>query len=181
MVAFDEGRTSLGVQDVIREALDYLLERTEMYLERKDKLGLIVADRPGGGRKQENELLESVLSTIEVGTDFVQLERIPLNILTTPSHLICHLQIADLVVGIATSMVAGAKDYAEPLFPLIKKMLIRNAMGYIGGAGLKLFPDDLLNLYHWVLGESTFVKTGMGSGWGLPLSHRPYGANEWNS
>ncbi|MGS0014555.1 hypothetical protein ACUOIJ_25190, partial [Escherichia coli] len=28
----------------------------------------------------------------------------------------------------------------------------------IGGTGLKLFPDKLNNLSHWILGEETFVR-----------------------
>ena len=38
----------------------------------------------------------------------------------------------------------------------------------------KLFPNELLNLYHWALGETTFSKVRMNAGWSLPWRRWPY-------
>lgn len=103
-----------------------------------------------------------------MGSDYMPPTRIPLNVVTTPSHLVRPLQVADLVVGITTAMVGGATKYAGPLFPLVGQMMIRNAKDYIGGTGLKVFPDELWNLYHWVLGEDTYGRVGLNSGYTLP-------------
>ena len=174
VVVFDTGRTSVQDSVALRQALDYVFERATMHLEKERELGIIVADRPGGGRREENLFLKDVLKTIESGTEFILPEQIPINILTTPSSLVRHLQLADLVIGITTAMVAGATDFAQPLFSIVKQMFIKNTHGYIGGTGLKLFPDELLNLYHWVLGEDTFYRVGMNAGWTLPWREWPY-------
>jgi hypothetical protein len=145
-------------------------ERMSVYLEKADRLGLIVADRPGGGPKEERSFLEDALPTIQTGTRWVSAKQVPLNVLTTRSHLVRHLQLADLVVGVTPAMVAGATKYAEPLFPLIKSLLMKNSDGHVGGTGLKLFPDELINLYHWVIGESGYSKVGEGLVLTLPSS-----------
>jgi len=53
--------------------------------------------------------------------------------------------------------------YVEFILPLMHT----NWMGTIGGTGLKLFPDALLNLYRVVLLEDTFARRG--GGVSLPL------------
>jgi hypothetical protein len=121
-----------------------------------------------------------LLGTVEWGTDFVPPGRVPLNILTTPSHLVHELQVADLVIGITTAMVAGETKYPEPLFEIIRPMFHKNSSGYAGGAGLKLFPNALLNLHHWVRKEDTFWKVAMNSGWTLPWHDWPYAVNGMN-
>jgi hypothetical protein len=181
VVIFDTGRTSLQGAKALRKALEYAFERATMHLEDEGKLGLIVADRPGGSKKEEEAFLEDVLSTIAWGTEYVQPKQIPINILTTPSHLVRHLQVADLVVGVTTAMVAGNLTFAEPLFPIVKQMLLRNAYDYIGGTGLKLFPKELSNLYYWVLGEDVFAKVAANSGWGLPREGFPYYSTGFDS
>lgn len=40
----------------------------------------------------------------------------------------------------------------------VTPLLITNSLGTIGGTGLKLFPDSLVNLYHHVLGETVYAK-----------------------
>src|SRR5690606_5775923 len=101
-------------------------------------------------------------------------EQIALNILTTPSHLVKQLQLADLVTSITAAMVSGQDRYAKPLFPIVKSMLIGNHYGYIGGTGLKLFPDSLINLYYWILDEARNVKVSHGAGIALPHSAYAY-------
>lgn len=178
VVAWDSARTTLKGSNAFDKVLDFAFERISMHLSRQGTLGVIVADRPGGGHKEDEQFLSDFLIRINEGTDYVMPEHVPINILTTPSHLQRHLQVADLVTAITCAMVAGQTKYAEPLFSTIKDMLITNQYGSIGGTGLKLFPDDLLNLYHIVLGETHFIKVGMSTGFPLPFSSLPYASEK---
>ena len=102
-----------------------------------------------------------------------------LNVLTTPSHRLRHLQVADLVTGITTSMVCGSYDYTAALFPHVQPMLIkRRTTGAVGGTGLKIFPPQLINLYRWVLKEKFYHKGGGARSWPLPEKSCPYFASE---
>ena len=174
VVAWDTGRTTLTGQDAFQKVLDFAFERIEMYLAKQDSLGVIVADRPGGSHREDEQFLASFLNRITIGTVYVHSEHIPINILTTPSHLQRHLQLADLTISITCAMISGKTRYAEPLFSIIKEMLIENHVGYRGGTGLKLFPDELINLYHWLLDEEEFVRVSASSGIRLPDPHLPY-------
>ena len=168
VIAWDTGRTTLKGEKALAKCLDYLFERIEVHLGKRSSCGLIVADRPGGGKKQEDEMLGDFLEKVQKGTEFVVPKNVLLNILTSPSHLIRHLQVADLVTGITTAMVAGQYKYAKPIFATINNMLIENHFHASGGTGLKVFPGELINLYHWVLGENVFWKVGEGSRITLP-------------
>jgi hypothetical protein len=62
---------------------------------------------------------------------------------------------------------------APPVFEKGITPILRSAGGRIGGTGLKIHPDRrYVNLYHWLLGDTTFVKGGSSSP--LPLSDHPY-------
>ena len=111
---------------------------------------------------------------LESGTEYSVPDWCALNILTTPSKHLRQLQLADLVTGITTAMVAGQERFASPLFPAIREMMLQNFHGYIGGTGLKLFPDDLWNLYRWVLDEPHFMRVGSNTGFSLPIRTLPY-------
>lgn len=177
VICWDEGRTRLKGERAFNKSLDFAFERISVHLEKQDTIGLMIADRPGGGHKQDEAFLSEFLERVSRGTVHVGPDRIALNILTTPSHLVKHLQLADLVTSITAAMVAGQDRYAGELFPLVKKMFISNHFGYTGGSGLKLFPDDLRNLYYWVLGEDAYVKVSMSGGIGLPHKGLPYAEN----
>jgi hypothetical protein len=101
-----------------------------------------------------------------------------MNVLTTPSHLVRHLQLADLVTGITTAMFCGQYKYAAPLFPLVKRLLIVNRMEGIAGTGLKVFPNEAINLYHWVLREDFLHRGGGAVSYPLPQEHFPYASDE---
>lgn len=154
----DLGRDKKQGKDAFLRCVDYALERVNMQVDNAGQYGLIVMDRPGGGKKEEDALLEDVLGTIENGTDFIDFNKICLNALTANSHHVRQLQVADLVTGITTAMVAGEEGYAAPLFREIIPMFIKNKNEMIGGTGLKLYPDDLINLYHWLLGEARYMR-----------------------
>lgn len=174
VTVFDTGKTTLQGGAALFEALTYTIDRARMQLDNLGRLGLVIADRPGGGADEESRLLQEALELIEVGSRYVAPRRIPLNVLTTPSHLVRHLQIADLVVGITTAMIGDRTRYAAPLFPLVQRILIRNRHGCIGGTGLKVFPNSLLNLYHWVLGEDAYIRAKSGSSYELPWREWAY-------
>lgn len=178
VVAWDSGRTTLKGEKAFKKVVDFTFERIAMHLAKQGTLGVIVADRPGGSHKEDEQFLSEFLERVNQGTDYVVPEHVPINILTTPSHLQRHLQVADLVTAITCAMVSGQSTYAKPYFPIIQKMLISNNHGYIGGTGLKLFPDSLINLYYWVLGETHFVKVSMNAGFPLPDPKSPYAEEE---
>jgi len=179
VIVWDTERTTLKGNDAFEKCVSFLYERLSVHLEKTDSLGLIIADKPGGSHKEDEAFLENFIERTNSGTKYVPPDRIGLNVVTTPSHLLRHLQLADLVTGITTAMVAGSYKYARSLFEFIKPMFIQNYFGCVAGTGLKLFPDELTNIYHWVLGEDTFRRVGMNSGWSLPDKKWPYAENEF--
>lgn len=174
VVAWDTGRTTLKGDAAFEKVFDFTVERISVHLDKRSSLGTIVADKPGGGKKEDEKFIEAFLNKIFSGTPYVTPENIPINILTTPSHLETHLQIADLISSITVAMVSGQDRYAKHLFPTIKDMMVKNHLGFIGGTGLKLFPDSLTNLYYWLLGEDCFSKVSISSGIGLHSNRYDY-------
>jgi hypothetical protein len=168
VVCIDTEGAGYSRERALERALVWCFERVTMCLQDCKSLGIIVCDRPGGGKKEEDEMLERVLSTIQRGTDYVPASTIPINVLTTPSHLVTELQLADIVTGVTTAMIAGDTKYAAPLFEEVIPMFHENTYGTVGGTGLKLYPNWLLNLHYWVGKEDTFLKVGMNGGWSLP-------------
>jgi hypothetical protein len=173
VVVWDTGRTTLQGQEAFLRAVEWALERFVMQLP-IGALGAVIADRPGGNVRDEDRLLADALGMIEVGTPYVQLsERIGLNLLTTPSHLSRHVQLADLIAGSTTGMVGG-NQYAPPVFEHVRPLLFQGQWGERSGAGLKLFPDDLRNLYFHLLGENQDWSESQQRWIGMPSSDLPY-------
>ena len=179
VIVWDTGRTTLKGERAFEKCLDFAFERLSVNLSKRNEKAIIVADRPGGGKKQEDGLLSNFLDRVQTGTTYSVPDWCLLNILTTPSKLLRQLQLADLVTGITTAMVAGQYKYAAPLFEGIQPMLIQNHFDHVAGTGLKLFPDALMNVYHWVLKEDYFWKVGHGSGFAIPTGGFPYEKNEF--
>lgn len=179
VICWDTGQTTLKGERAFNKCVDFLFERIAVHLEKRDTTAILVADRPGGGKDQEEQFLSDFVTRVQNGTEHVVPDRILLNVLTTPSNLVRHLQVADLVTGIATAMVCGQYKHAPPLFDLVKCILIQNHLGTIGGTGLKLFPDQLLNIYHHILKEDTFWRVGAGMGVSLPYPRFPYENDEF--
>jgi hypothetical protein len=94
-------------QEVGREILKYLYERISMCLSDYDDVGIVIADKPGGGSVQETQWLAGTLQLTNAGTEYVTPDRIVLPIVTAPSHHVPHLQLADLVTAATTAAVAG--------------------------------------------------------------------------
>lgn len=174
VAVIDTGRTTIEGREARRWAVKFVFERFNTHLDKSGGWGIVIPDQPGGGPTEEHEFLENFLDMVREGTDFSRGDRILLNALPTPSRFLHHLQAADVVTSVTSAMVAGHYRYAEPVFDDIQPIMLKNAMGYVGGTGLKLFPDELENLYHWILGENAFTKAQTGLGRGLPHDGLPY-------
>jgi hypothetical protein len=179
VICWDTGRTWLDGRAAFTRCVKFLFERISMHLTTTNGHTILIADRPGGGKEQEEDFLSDFVEHVQQGTQYVVPDRVLLNVLTTPSHLLRHLQLADLVTGITTSMVCGSYSYAAPLFPHVQPMLVENQMEHVGGAGLKIFPREMVNLYHWVLKEKFYYTGGGAMGYPLPQAKIPYSTDEY--
>ncbi|TCO77147.1 DUF3800 domain-containing protein [Chromatocurvus halotolerans] len=177
VVIWDEGHGTLEGESANDELMKYLFERivTHMGAERKT---LVICDQPGGGHKSISRLIEKFSFNYLQGTPYVRPEACVHNILTTPSHLCRGVQVADLIGGSTLQMVAGNHTYASVLFHSVKPMLITNWAGVISGSGLKLGPDVIRNLYHWVLGEEWLYRGGTACH--LPVASWPFSEDPYN-
>jgi len=138
---------------------------------------VVIVSQPSGDRKSESKFLADCLETLRAGTEYVKPERIVLNVLTTPPRFIRLLQLADVVTSCAVAFVGGESSFSPPVFSSIKPMLARE-LGRVGGVGLKIHPDGKYrNLYHWLLGDSHFMR--FMEGFPMPLPNYPYSANPY--
>jgi hypothetical protein len=153
------------------DTLVVLLERVHNLMWGLNSHAVVIADQPGGGRRQEKALLVNCQTVLSRGTKFVDLSRIPINVVTTGSELVRSLQLADLVTSCTTAFVAGEKEYSPDVFQRILPMVRREYDCY-GGRGIKIHPDfRYANLYHWLLGDTHYVRYQ----WGEPMPlNRPY-------
>ncbi|MDM8083816.1 DUF3800 domain-containing protein [Cellulomonas cellasea] len=158
------GISSAGGEGPEDAVVTFMFERISMQIENSGERGIIVFDKPGGDHRDEAAWLTSREEMVRVGTEYVKPNAIVTQVLTAPSHLHPHLQLADLVAGSVTAAVAGNR-YGTELIPLIKPMFCTGNWG-IGQAGLKLYPDALNNLHYWVHGGTSYGRGQ--SGIGLP-------------
>jgi hypothetical protein len=77
-----------------------------------------------------------------MGTSYVSFEHIPVNVLSTFSHLVRLLQLADLVTSCTTAYVAGEDTYAPPVFPAILAIAHRD-YDCIGDVTLRSAPTTV--------------------------------------
>ncbi|WP_284228869.1 DUF3800 domain-containing protein [Arenivirga flava] len=175
---WDDELAGLGMRNQTAEqwVIRFLFERVEMMLQNEGHRGILVFDKPGGDHRAEDAWLGETADLTSIGTEFVKSEAIVIPVLTAPSHRHPHLQLADLVTGVVTAALAGSK-YGMALANMVTPMFHRNYYGGIGGAGLKLYPDSLLNLLHWVFEEERFVRNGMGFALPAPALGR-FGEND---
>ena len=180
VVLIDHGKryTSRSKAEVGREILKWLYERISMHLRDYDNIGLVIADKPGGGSKEDSRWLADTLQLTNDGTEYVTPDRIVMPIVTAASHHVPHLQLADLVVASTTAAVAGHR-HGLALGPLLLQLAHKNTHGLAGGAGIVLWPTpDLTNLLYWTFGESTYAKVAMNAGWTLPWRDWPYATED---
>ena len=151
---------------------------TLMFLERAQAClpdgqhAIVLFDKPGGGPREETRFLTSTLEALRTGTTYSKLNRLALAV-ATDSKLSRLLQLADVVTACSTSFVAGEPTYAAKIFTEGVLPLLRDDYGCTGGRGLKIHPDfRYRNLYHWLLGDTMFVR--MQAGYELPDASRWY-------
>lgn len=154
------------------DAICLFLERVGIYLRKALTDGIVISDRPGGDRRDEDKFLTNCLETIESDTNYIQHDCIALNVLSANSKYIRLLQAADLVTSCTLAFIAGESTHAPTVFEKIKP-LFDSDLGRIGGVGLKIHPDlKYANLYHWLLGDTHYMRSN--TGFRFPLSDRPY-------
>lgn len=124
-----------------------------MYLSDHDDVGMVIADKPGGGSVQETRWLAGTLKLTNDGTEYVTPDRVVLPIVTATSRHVPHLQLADLVTAATTAAVAGRPSGLR-LRELLLALAHKHALGYAGGAGIVLWPRQP-NLFYWAFGEAS--------------------------
>jgi hypothetical protein len=151
-------------------------ERANWRLQKLRNDGMIIIDRPGGNRQHEDKFLYDCSETLRQGTDYMNMDRLILNVCTSTKYTRA-LQLADLITGCTLAAIGGENNFSPPIFDKIKRILCKDS-DRIGGVGLKIHPDYLyVNLYHWLLGDSHYIRRN--SGWPLPLESRPYTINPY--
>lgn len=180
--------TAQGVVTVVIEDTNYAratdaetpeMDVTRMYLERASSQcqsnpaeGLVITDRSGSRHAEEDKFLRGCLEILQSTIGYVRPDSIALNVVSTPSKFIRLIQAADLVTGCTVAAVGGEDIYSPPIMSKLKTLFHRE-LGRIGGVGVKIHPDFRYgNLYHWVFGDTSFVRYP--TGWPLPRADYPY-------
>lgn len=171
VVVNDTAHNPAEADDHQSDVTSLLLERINLRFRDTCRRGIVVVDRPSGGRGDEDEFLLSCLETLTTGTTYVTFDRIALNVLSTPSHLVRCLQLADLVTSCTTALVGGEDRHAPRTFPGVREILWTRS-DQVGGRGLKIHPSHYWNLYHWLVGDD--IHRVGNTGWPLPRVNRPY-------
>jgi hypothetical protein len=115
------------------------LERTHSELA-EGKQALVIFDRQGGSQSRDTHFLRAC----------VALSRL--------------IQLADVVTSYSTSYISGEDRHSPEVFSEGVLPLLSEKFGRRGGCGLKIHPDYRYgNLYHWLLGDSDFVKAMAGT------------------
>jgi hypothetical protein len=168
--------TSYSEAEVGREILRWLYERVSMHLADHDDIGIMIADKPGGGHREDSRWLAETLQLTSDGTEYVTPGRIVLPIVTAHSHHLPHLQLADLVVAATTAAIAGRQSGLS-LGPLLAKLMHRHKLGDANGAGIVLWPRRYNLLYH-AFGETGASLPSQNSGVTLPYPEWSYAADD---
>lgn len=148
-----------------------LLEAIHLQIPLSDQ-GIVIADRPGGGRAEEDAFLASCLNAAKSGTRFVRNFELIALFLTTNSKMLRLLQLADLVTSCTTARIAGEANWSATTFQDVRPLL-RSDSGRIGGVGLKIHPAErYANLYRWVVGDVDYMHHN--ACYPLPLPGYPY-------
>ena len=121
---------------------------------------IIINDPPSGASRAENDFLAAGLEMWRKGTRYVQFDRIAINLLCTQSRFVRLLQCADVVTSCVTAYVGGEHVWSPRVFAAIKPLMYSKD-GRIGGYGLKFHCTRHRDLYHWLLGDSTYFAHGI--------------------
>lgn len=161
VLVLDHGRVfkDLTVVEVGQKLLEWTYDKVAFGL--GGQQAVMIADKPGGGSADESRWLAQTLALTNDGTEYTAPGQVILPVLTAGSHHVPHLQLADLVTAATTAAIAGRPGGLR-LAPLLHQLARRNAVGYAGGAGVTLWPPDLVDLHYWVFGEDTYAKGNTG-------------------
>jgi Protein of unknown function (DUF3800) len=96
-------------EDVVR----LFLERAHNALESAHRDGIVLADRPA---TSEEKFLASCLATLQQGTDYALPDRIAINVVTTSSHLVRLIQLADVITACTVAHVSGESKWSPTVF-----------------------------------------------------------------
>jgi hypothetical protein len=168
-------RSATGAPTPEMDATTMFLERVHHICTQNYACGMVVVDRPGGTRVDEDKFLRQCLETIRAGTTYVKMRYIVHNVVSTPSKLSRLLQAADLVTGVSLSYIAGESRYSPTIFEALRPLFYRQG-DRVGGYGLKIHPALRYgNLYHWVAGDAYFWRMNIG----VPIPRRewPYASD----
>lgn len=147
-----------------------LLERVEQQVP-TDPGAVIIVDRPGGDRGDEERFLMQCVENIQTGTNYVQFNSFAINVLSANSKFLRLLQLADVITSCTTAYVGGEQIHAPPVVEKVKPLLAAD-MDRVGGIGVKIHPDfKYANLYHWLFGDTHYCRQNLG--YPYPIS-RPY-------
>jgi hypothetical protein len=136
VIADRNARSATGAKSPEEDVVTMFLERAHNALGATGTEAILLMDRPGGDRQEENEFLASCLTTMRQGTGYVLPARLTLAV-STQSRLVRRLQLADVVASSTLAFVAGEATYSPPVFEAIRPMLRRGG----GGWGMKIHPD----------------------------------------
>jgi len=160
-----------AVRWAAQQQLRYLAERfATPFLSTAADEGLVICDHYSS-RTDDARATDSFRADLAQGTDYATFERIPHVILMADSKHSPAIQLADVVVGIATSALAG-NTYGRKLFPHLAPLRLSNPSTIAGspstatvGYGFKVFPPSAMGSARILFKEldETYVVTR--SGW----------------
>jgi hypothetical protein len=158
----DERSPATSALTAEQDVIVMLLERMANRLKEIGDTAFVIADRPGGGRREEDHFVGDCLRLLDAGTAYVQHNEIAF-VVTTDSRFVRLLQAADLVASSVTAYVAGESTYSPPvverLLPLFPVAYDRRA-----GYSIKIHPSyNFANLHHWLFGETHWVRFQAGA------------------
>lgn len=146
--------------EVGKELLKWLFERVTILLDKANDIGVMIADKPGGGPADEGRWLAETLKLTNDGTEYVNPGKVVLPILTAPSHHVPHLQLADLVTAASAAAVAGRPAGLE-LKELLRQLAHRNYHDHAWGGRHRALSSRAckpLLLGIWRIGRLQGVK-----------------------
>ena len=172
IIDHDARYQSYSKPELGKTILKWLYERVSMHLGDHDDLGIMIADKPGGGPREEKRWLAETLELTAT---------VPSTSSPAASSSRCHRRLAPRPSSSAGRpdrggyyrAIAGNPSALE-LGPFLAKLMHRHSLGDVNGAGLVIFPDSNYNLLYHCFGETGESKPGMMSGVTLPWKGWPY-------
>lgn len=141
------------------ESYKYVFERIEFHAQRLCQTALVIVDSEGGSKSTMQRVTET-FNLVRSGSKYTQLKSIYKHVWPAKSERHAGIQLADLVVGITTRMVAGEHTYANEYWDLLQGRFMSCEKGdkrQPQQFGLQILPSNE---------RKTFIK-----------NHDPYG---WN-